>query len=248
MLIRRHSLLGAAGAASTLLNGIVAYWKLGEASGDALDSVNGYDGTVTLSPHGGTGIIGDCHDYGGASHVDCTNITALNGLTKITVSAWINQATPTSNRTIIAKWDYQTQGQWAIQTGFSSADEITVYAADILTDSGGHNMQTTNANISGSTWYHIVIVFDLTQAAAVDKAIIYVNNSIPTKTTNNGGSWPSIFTSASSSVKIAKFGGSLPRFMNGLIDEVGIWDRDLTSDEVAELYNSGSGLTHPFAA
>jgi len=31
---------------------------------------------------------------------------------------------------------------------------------------------------------------------------------------------------------------------NGLIDEVAIWDRQLTSDERTELYNSGSGLTY----
>jgi hypothetical protein len=32
----------------------------------------------------------------------------------------------------------------------------------------------------------------------------------------------------------------------GEIDEVGIWSRALTSGEISDLYNSGSGLSYPF--
>jgi hypothetical protein len=33
---------------------------------------------------------------------------------------------------------------------------------------------------------------------------------------------------------------------NGLIDEVGLWHRALSTGEIAARYNSGAGLTHPF--
>ena len=33
--------------------------------------------------------------------------------------------------------------------------------------------------------------------------------------------------------------------MNGIIDEVGFWNRELTSSEVTDLYNSGAGLAYP---
>jgi len=33
---------------------------------------------------------------------------------------------------------------------------------------------------------------------------------------------------------------------DGNIDEVGIWDRILTTDEITELYNAGAGLAYPF--
>ena len=33
-------------------------------------------------------------------------------------------------------------------------------------------------------------------------------------------------------------------FFNGSLDETGIWNRALTSDEVALLYNSGAGLSY----
>lgn len=36
------------------------------------------------------------------------------------------------------------------------------------------------------------------------------------------------------------------RFFNGLIDEVGIWRRTLSLEEVLLLYNNGNGLQYPF--
>jgi len=36
------------------------------------------------------------------------------------------------------------------------------------------------------------------------------------------------------------------QFFKGIIDEVGIWNRALTSTEISELYNSGNGLQYPF--
>ena len=34
-------------------------------------------------------------------------------------------------------------------------------------------------------------------------------------------------------------------YYNGILDEIGVWDRELTSTEVTELYNSGSGKQYP---
>jgi len=38
---------------------------------------------------------------------------------------------------------------------------------------------------------------------------------------------------------------SATQYTNGIIDEVGIWDRVLTSTEITELYNSGVGKQYP---
>jgi hypothetical protein len=36
------------------------------------------------------------------------------------------------------------------------------------------------------------------------------------------------------------------RRYNGLLDEVGLWDRALSESEIRSLYNSGKGLAYPF--
>jgi hypothetical protein len=35
---------------------------------------------------------------------------------------------------------------------------------------------------------------------------------------------------------------------DGMIDEIGVWSRALTSGEVTQLYNSGAGLQYPFTS
>ena len=40
--------------------------------------------------------------------------------------------------------------------------------------------------------------------------------------------------------------GVLSWFMDGILDEVGIWDVALSADDISDLYNSGSGLAYPF--
>jgi len=35
-------------------------------------------------------------------------------------------------------------------------------------------------------------------------------------------------------------------YWSGLIDEIGIWSRVLTADEITALYNEGTGITYPF--
>ena len=55
-------------------------------------------------------------------------------------------------------------------------------------------------------------------------------------------------------VNTSQFNGTAPftignfvgLFYDGLIDEVGVWNRALSGSEVAELYNGGSGDPYPF--
>jgi len=35
--------------------------------------------------------------------------------------------------------------------------------------------------------------------------------------------------------------------MDGSLDEIGVWNRALSDEEVAQLYNGGNGLAYPFA-
>lgn len=101
---------------------------------------------------------------------------------------------------------------------------------------GGVNDFKNITNILDSPptgWRHIVLVKNATSFK------IYINNSL--KQTISIGTWSSgnirelLIGSATKTL-----GGSLR--WKGKIDEVGIWQREITSSEVAELYNGGSGL------
>ena len=83
-------------------NGLIGYWKLDEGSGTLTvdSSGNGNTGTINGTPTWTTGKNGAAllfSDAGGSYYLDMGNITAMNGLTAITVSAWVKSSSVGAN-------------------------------------------------------------------------------------------------------------------------------------------------------
>lgn len=82
----------------------------------------------------------------------------------------------------------------------------------------------------------------------------YVDATTTTKvmgmgTASNSGVWSSDFVASSQNNTEFDLGGpDNAVYLNGRLDEVGIWSRVLTDDERTELYNAGAGKFYPFAA
>ena len=84
-----------------------------------------------------------------------------------------------------------------------------------------------------NTWTHITVTYKGTSFGS-NNVLIYVNGSLlytGSLSMPAGGS--KVFVGSNN----AGSGG----FYNGLIDEVGVWNRTLTAAEVTELYNAGAG-------
>ncbi len=219
----------------------LAYWKFDDASGtNANDAtVNNYDGTVS----GATWrtedlcISGKCLSFDGTDDaVDAGDINALDGINKMTVSLWFKQNGLVVNKGLVAKSDYQTQDSWALQTDNSNSDELRVFVFNNISSDDGQNwISTTDANLVSGTWYHVVMVYDGTLSNA-SRIKFYINGQ--ERATTVGGTIPTSLTSATSTVKIGKFGGSLDRYWNGSIDEVKIYTQALTAAQAAANYNS----------
>lgn len=89
-------------------------------------------------------------------------------------------------------------------------------------------------NITTGAWTHYVMTYDGTN-------LIAYKNGIATSTGDTN--------SLSSSTNILQFGrkntsGSL--FYDGKMDEIGVWSRALSAEEVKRLYNGNGGLTYDF--
>lgn len=93
---------------------------------------------------------------------------------------------------------------------------------------GGNNIKPDTA--LGTTWNHFV--FTRTGAGAT---AVYVNgNSVGTGTGANSNAGNKFVLGAYTNIQ---FG------LAGLIDEVGIWSKALSTTEISDLYNSGNGQT-----
>ena len=81
-------------------------------------------------------------------------------------------------------------------------------------------------NISSNVWYHYVFTLDSTGGK------IYLNGQLIDSHSWTGNS------GASNNQFLWKIGGFYNSWYNGKIDDIGIWNRALTQDEITKLYNS----------
>lgn len=97
-----------------------------------------------------------------------------------------------------------------------------------------------NTNVSTNVWEHYVCTAEIGDMRIYRNGInVSGTTVIPTKPFYPGDLM---------SNKYATFGGGggIGYHLNGYLDEVGIWNRALSPEEVSTLYNNGNGLTYPF--
>lgn len=235
---------------STLLNGIVAYYNFDEASGNLLDQVNSYNGTVTGATQNVTGKIGTAYSFDGVN--DYVNIdsvlTPLATTTQGTWAFWVKpiDATPATNQFIIAFGD--TNEDTHLSSLITTSGILSV--ASRILGATQWQLSTNSSVFSDNTWAHIVIVQNgISPVLYINGTEYSPGQSNATFTTSTDQTiWFSDITGLDNGRFACWNYSSLGniRFLNGTIDEVGLWNRALTPDEVTELYNSETGKTHPF--
>lgn len=231
--------LGASSPAgpSSLLTGLISYWKLEEASGTRVDSVvtSGNDLTDNNTVTQASGKVGNAAQFTAANSESlsrASNALLQTGDIDFTLPAWVYLDAKAARRPILSKWDTANNREYILQYD-STPDRFSVQVS-----SNGSATTTLNANTLGSpstaTWYFIVVWHD----SANDTLNIQVNDGgIDSQAYASG-----VFA-GTSDFKVATGAGF---FLGGRIDEVGFWKRTLTAAERATLYNSGAGRTYPF--
>jgi hypothetical protein len=94
------------------------------------------------------------------------------------------------------------------------------------TDWGDYQAYPSTANISLSTWYYVALTFSTTNGMT-----LYINGALDSTYTVNKNAH-----SGDGSTNIATFGGG--NLLNGRIAQVFCYNRELTSGEVSQNYNT----------
>lgn len=221
-------------------NGLIAWYPFNGNTND--ESGNGNHGTnygATLA-NDRFGNGNSAYSFNGINEYISVNDNASLKPSIISISVWVNVA-PNQDpfMRIISKQYNEPQnfGSYQIITGNSNGNG----KVGMTVRTGSGNSQSTNGiyNWTGdvgsnivNTWQHIVGVFDGTTVK------LYQNSIFVTQVNQSGNLHYDL-----SNLLIAKgvSGGSLPGteiFYNGLIDDIGIWNRALTPCEINQLYES----------
>ena len=219
---------------SYLSEGLVGYWKMDEATNGA-SATDSSGNSSTLTDSGTVARTGGKFGYASDFEMSSSQYqytvdnTILSITGSLTLSAWIRPESTTSGiYNIIAKWDGANESYRLVQNG----DEIRLEL-----DSSGNYQETSSSNLSSSTWYHVVGVYD----SSSQTAKIFINGVEATSTTT--GTIPSSIGDDISRFHIGAEDSSstASNFYDGIIDEVRIYNRTLSPAEVKNLYNWAPG-------
>lgn len=230
------------GQTTTLKQGLISCWELNETSGTtAYDSHGSNHLTNVVATVNQTGKIGAAYSFdGSSSQLNLANAASLAGLPSITVSAWGRLAVLDAGgnyRTLVCK----LHSSWAVPY-YQFHFRVRYYNAEFFVGNNSAFSGTSYNNIinQANVWYHFVGTYDGSNGAIR----VYINNVVGTPNTlSGGGNIGSANTPMAIGDDTTDYVSTF-RNWQGLIDQVGIWNRVLNTSEIAALYNSGSGLAY----
>ena len=209
------------------VNGLQSYWPFSGNGNDA--SNNGGD----LTNHGAVlttdrfGTTNSAYSFNGSNQYldDQTPVFTFGDTSDFTISMWMKKTAVVGGIAMMNGSNAGGNFIWLLSSGATTAN-VTY---------GTNKQQSSWTFISApytvNSWEHIVCTY---QSGAMS---LYVNNVL----VNTGSmSHPNV-TTANLPLYIGRgIGGN---YYNGTIDDIGIWDRVLTSCERTDLFNSTQTLT-----
>ena len=170
---------------------------------------------------------------------DNANLSFGNGTTDLpfSISFWTKIA-PTSQTTnvFLGKDSGSPNREYAIGM-FGGSRKIRFF----IKNQGGNNQQSIDSTttILDNTWYHIVVTYDGSAGSnAADGMTIYINGNAETPTNVVKNTYTAM-SNTSANFTIGKYNASSSN-INSTMDEVSIFDVELSSTEVTNIYNSGT--------
>lgn len=210
-----------------LIDGLVSYYEFETDVTDSHGGNNGTDqGTADVA-----GKINRARYFNGGESDYVTVPNAVITGTAGSVVAWIYADS------------LPGAGSMIFTAGLAVNPWIFFYAASngqlIYSTFGGTPFVTATGKITTGSWIHVAYTSDGSASSE-----LYVNGD-PESTGGDQGGWFDDIGFTQLAIGILDRTTDYGPF-DGKIDEVGIWNRKLTDAEVAQLWNSGSGLAYPF--
>ena len=209
-------------------NGLVGWWGF---NGNAQDgSGNGNHGTV----NGATlttdrfGNQNGAYDFDGIDDYVGTNATGPGGRTSRSYSFWIK----TSSSLIQTPIDYYGQTGSAFQAILNSP------CPGIGLDGAFGVVTRGSSYLINDDWHHCVLVFDSLNDVTISDVDMYIDGILQTSIICSAAN-PNLVVNTIDPVSFV-FGKTTSnvRYVNGKLDDIGIWNRALTPQEITNLYNS----------
>ncbi len=208
----------------SLKQGLVGWWTFDEGSGTIANDLsgNGNNGTLYNGPQWVDGKVGKALSFDGVDDwVEVLHSGSLAMNRAISICAWV---VPYPSQTMIRK----NYNDYLFEWGLGNSNNPGTTPQWFLLTSAGNSYIYGNSPLTEGKWYFVCGVYDS------DKQIqeIYVNGSVyPSSGTKVWG----IINNLASYLRIGNWSNEI---FKGTIDEVRIYNRALSADEIKTLYEA----------
>ena len=230
---------------------LVGWWRFDtndDLNGVTLDrSGNGNNGkliNIATSTFYSIGKIGQGFNFDGTNdYVNIGNPASLQITGSLTLSAWVylNDYSQTTNR-ILTKFP-ATAGQRSYEMSLDNDNSPNYNNLSILVSSNGTTLiYAYDENPFPLTaWTLATVVYD----ASAQTLAIYKNGALIPSTLS--GVVPASIFNGTGNVVIGQRSGIGSTYFDGKIDDARVYNRALSANEIAQLYNMGQTQFHSFS-
>ena len=152
-------------------------------------------------------------------YVSAGNPTELQFTSDFSISGWFKSSSATSQR-IISK-DDGTNRSYFVQVSTTGVVEAAIYT------SGAKQQNDSASGLADGNWHHFVFTFENGVGTK-----LYIDNGSPTTDSATG-----TLDNDTNDFEIGRREDN-SKFFNGDIDEVAVWNKVLSADDVQTIYNS----------
>jgi len=235
-------------AATTVHDGLVAYWNLDGNGNDTASSLAGNANTVNdnLTVNGTAGaasITTSGGRFGGSA--DFERQTGTDASLRAADSVDVSGVDQSISISLWSQFDNDVSGNWQslVVKGENSNYRLSTNRnanANNASYAGGAGDLNSGVNIRDAAWHHIVVT--TTEGGATQ---IYVDGAL--EGTNNGPASIGLSdlentNGVANDLFIGNHSEDNARQWDGRIDDIGIWNRALTASEVSEIFNANVSL------
>jgi PKD repeat protein len=204
--------------------GLVGYWPFNEGPGSAIvydAGPHGHDAAI-MGATWGSGVDGYALNFDGQDDFIEFVSPEFNLQSTVTISAWINPAAIVKYPRIAGKTHTSDVNPWVIW-GLSINNNHKVLL-ELASPSGKRGYARSSSTIPLNTWTHVAGTYD---SASIK---IYVNGKLED---TQSFSEPLAINTEPFSIARSSYGEN---YFDGLIDDVYVYNRTLSSTEIYELY------------
>jgi len=229
--MRKGMFFNKVGGSSLPLANIISAWQMEDNANDSVSTNNGVATNTTYI----TGKVDKCADFSSAttSGIEVAHSTDFdfgNGSTDVpfSVSCYVYfdaLGTPF----FVSSYPNNTTRGWRFWA--SSSSKLNFQLFDTAT--GGNIYAQVVITWATSTWYHIVGTYDGSKSQF--GLNLFANGSLLSASKIKVGTYGAM-QSNTNPINIGRYKGATSLSLNGKMDEVFIWDKELSAAEVLGLY------------